>query len=350
MKKIAFIYTFLVLAFSAQSQIKFYEGDFKTPQKDLTALIFTDKKGIGVTIPIDATFKKYDRVWVSFQYSFQDGYEGDKGNWKPGEWMSVSPSSEYKYHPKSPTFKDNHGGKRLMKYYLAENESFTDFASIFRGDWMRGRFDRYKFRLVVGGYFEDGTYTEWNDYSDSFDTRTKYKFSKLFLTSEDLIFDVDNEYLEEQANEKLNEEKEKYKNAMNSAANTMTSEDLYNPTMSYYRTDALKSIEYRLSEAAKYTHIDSSGFYAHADFENIKSRFFSIRGKYDIPFVPTRNHVLESYYIARKHYMSSADFKGLKLLEEKLLQIKADKKHKTLKEKLIDKTDAQEIIDIVMSH
>ena len=346
MKTIVCLYTFLILSFMAQSQIKFYEGNFKTPISDLSSLDYSSEKGIGISIPINSTFKKYDRVYITFQYRPKES----RDKWKEDEWMSCNTANQYRFEPKGANFADNYGGKHYIKLYLTKNDNFTDLQHIFYGGWIREYFQEYKFRIIVSGYFEDGTVTEWDNSSESFQTRTTYAFSKIFTTSPDLLFDVDNAYLNEKADKKKKEDEEKYTRAMNNAASVMTSEDLYHPNMSYDRTDALKSIKRSLSEAAKYTHIDSSGFYANEDFDGIKSRFSSIQSKYDIPFVPTRNHTLEAYMIARGYYMDKIDFKGLKELEEKLLQIKADKKHKTLKEKLTDLEDPEKIIQIIMEH
>ena len=199
MKAITFIFTFLVLAFNSYSQIKFYEGDFKTPISDVKSLEYTSEKGIAITIPIDATFKKYDRVYMNFEYRLADDYEGPKkDNWKDGEWISCGRANQYYYEPKSATFKDNHGGERYLKLYLVKHENFTDFSHIFYGGWFREHFKEYKFRIVLSGYFADGTVTEWDDYSDSFKTRTKYKYSKTYLNSGDIQFVHDEVYIKEQ--------------------------------------------------------------------------------------------------------------------------------------------------------
>lgn len=348
MRKLNLI-AFLTLVFTSifcLGQVKFYEGDFKTPITNLSSLDFNSEKGIALTLAIDEQFKKYDKVCIEFQYSYLGPFDGTQGTWKENEWRPFNTTYTRCYEPGSKSFADKYGEDKSLKFFLVMNEHFKEHPYLFEGDWVRDRFEKYAFRVVVNGYFAKGEYAQYNEYSERVDYKTKYEYSKSYFISDEIHFQHDEKYEEMKKEKKLKEETEAYYQKLDDAIAGLKDYYKLNNT-GLTGNNQWSYIQNYLREASEYAHIDSTGYFAYQDFDGLKSRYTELRIKY-ANFVTTE--IWMKYVIARNHLLDNYNFKGLKALEEKLIQIKEEKRHKQLTEKLEGMEDGATIVKTIMEY
>lgn len=129
----------------------------------------------GVSIPIDETFKKYDLVAIEIQEKWSDG--------------DFTLSSSLDYEPNSQTFTDNYGNSKQLNIDLYDkNKEGTITVGYNLCDPSEVHRTR---RVVVKGYYKDGTETYWSDYSESYKTRNTYEYSKNLFTGDEFTFKLD---------------------------------------------------------------------------------------------------------------------------------------------------------------
>ncbi|MCI5055923.1 MAG: hypothetical protein MRY83_07425 [Flavobacteriales bacterium] len=132
-------------------------------------------KELKVKIPIEQ-LKKYDKVVFKTEYDLSE----------VSKWVQASAATflpcEFYYLPNTREFMDEFENKEALDFYLVKQkknnndgmciESYLDVKNI-------------KFKIVVEGYFEDGTEAYWSESSNSARTRQLYKFSKRIAESVD---------------------------------------------------------------------------------------------------------------------------------------------------------------------
>lgn len=347
MKTILLLSLFFLAGIYAQSQIKFYEGDFKTPITNLKELDLHYEKCYGITIPLDAEFKKYDKIGIYMVYCVREDYEDSTGNYDKNAWHEVNAANEYVYKPKSETFKDNYGTQKFLKLYLVKNEAFTDYNHLFYGGWFREYFHKYKFKIIVAGHFADGTYSEYDSYSGRLENKTRYSFSKNLYESNDFTFRADEAFIQEQKDKRLAEKKQNYTNTLGRIVSDL--KDYENLDAGDYHEKNLWEDIYRSLEfASEYTYIDSVGYYAYMDRDGLKSRYYSLRTSY-APF-SVKSVAWIKYIIVRNYLLDNYRFDDLKAIEEKLIQIKKDKRQKDLYVKLEGQEEPEKIMEIIQGY
>lgn len=131
---------------------------------------------IGFSIPIDESIKKYDKIQIRFRRK-------EIGEMGPFKNVNGSDLGYMVYYPTSKAFKDSYEGKKTLEVCIKPSTATTTSYLFLEGDLCtRLRNANYytasEYIVVVEGYFEKGTETYWDDYSESIKTRTLYDYSK----------------------------------------------------------------------------------------------------------------------------------------------------------------------------
>ncbi len=325
---------------TSTGQMIFYKDNFSSKLSSVEDINFDSTNNIGVAIPI-YLLKKYDKVDIWFFEKEEDD----------SKWKSLSYHAPISLEPKSRKFRDNYGSQKYVYAYItAENEipsKYKDLTVLYEKlDGKRLRFHKTKFMVRVGGYFAEGEDSRWNSNTDSFESYTKYEFSKYFLESKEISFAKDEKALaEEQARKEKKNLEEKNSTLNGISSMLMNYASLHEGN--YKTTDLWKSINYSVNKAnEKYEDEDVKALAA--DIDNFKSRYYKIKRKYD-PIPMTEGLIWRKYKIARKFLLESNSYIKEIELQKKIVEL-MKVKTKILKTAIGEEEDPEKIIDFIMNY
>ncbi len=337
--RLAILLITLCLGQVSQGQITFYENNFGSKVTDVQNIDFDSTKNLGFAIPI-YLLKKYDKVEV---WLFKKHTSDEK-------WTSLNYNAPISLEPKSRKFRDNYGTSKYVYAYISTNDEvpskFKDYAIMYdKMDRRRLAFHETKYMVRVAGYFSKGTDSRWNSNTDSFESYTKYEFSKYFLESAEFTYARDEKALAE-------EQAKKDKLALEKKNNTLSyiSASLLDYTnlhlMDYHTSDLWKSIIRNVKKASEDYDDDNVDFLA-SEIEDYKTRYYKIKKKYD-PIPMTEGFIWKKYKIARGKLLKEFAFKRECELQKKIMEL-MKVKTKLLKAAFGGEEDPEKIISIFMS-
>ena len=287
------------------SQIKITDSEFKnTVTGPLEVCLETGFYGVRITL--NSTIKNYDKIGV-YIYSREKGDENTDFDYNKYLWYDGLGDKRWDYHgyeeffPTSKGFKDRYGSSGFLDMILYGNYIKKYEMLFFIENCSKllhlGLLNK-EFKIVVNGYFEDGSESYVSN--GVLKSKTLYKFSKEAAASEVFTFELKPEVKEEW--ERIKREK-------------------------------LEKEQKEKERKARYNKIIEQN---------------SVSKSVVLGTIYPRKEILEGYKIVHKDLSDKKDFETLEKVEDKLLNLGDN--WKPLKKALKEKTDPEEIKSIILKY
>jgi len=195
-----FLFTGMLIIKTSFGQLTFTTDQFSKVEssRDFDSSVMLD---LGVTIPINALLKKYDKIEIDLYYRSLDE-ENSK--------LKIAGTSGLTFFPHEKQFIDYFEGETKIKFYILKPESVKGL-SVANNSFFQS-VKEYEYKITVAGYFDNGTETVWDDRNTRYITNKLYKYSKELYVGEKFTFKPNNRVVvEQQAIELRNNQVKEYK-------------------------------------------------------------------------------------------------------------------------------------------
>lgn len=151
----------------AQVQVEMYFNDQLIDEEQTFLEDDLDKITVRVAL---ADIEKYDKVKFYLKYDYSDM----KFIVKKLAQNVHTTLPQMAFYPTDKVFKDRIGDKTYLEFKIVRTPDAQDYLVVDDDLSING----LKWHIVMDGYFEDGYESYYDDWSNSYKTRKKYRFSK----------------------------------------------------------------------------------------------------------------------------------------------------------------------------